>query len=411
MTAAAAPRRAERLPVVDMRDLSPYASALRVTSARVEAETVVVAWDDGGDGGGTGRFHRLWLRDNCACPACRHPLTLERTFELLDLPGEPKVESADVTAAGALRVVWAPMPGVEPHVSLFDPGWLAARVGSAPPSARPARRTWGADLDELLPEITYEEVAASNAGLYRWLETLEVFGAVRLRGLPCEDGMVRRFAERIGPIRETNFGTVFDVVSKPNPNNAAYTAIKLEPHADLVNWKRAPDIQLLHCHLNESTGGESILVDGLGAADALRRDDPAAFRLLASEPIDFRFQDADCDIRYRGPIIETDADGRVVGLRFNNWIRDTGGMDADRAGDIYRAYLALWRLLRDPTRQARFRLGAGDLIAFDNLRTLHGRAAFDPNTGARKLQGCYLDRDHVENQMRMIERRMATGTV
>lgn len=405
MNTAPSPAASSVQPLVDMGDLSPYASPHRLASVRREGAVVALAWDDGV----AARFHALWLRDNCACAACRHPMTLERTFELLDLPHDPLIAAAETTRNGALRVVWAASETMPRHESLYDPGWLRARRPGAPAAARRERRTWGADLVERLPDLHYGEVAGSDAGLHRWLEALEVYGAVLLRGMPAVDGEVRRFAERIGPIRETNFGTTFDVVSKPNPNNAAYTAIKLEPHADLVNWKRAPDVQLLHCHWNEAEGGESILVDGLGAAETLREDDPAAFGLLAGTPVDFRFQDADHDIRYRGPIIETDADGRVVGLRFNNWIRDTGAVDADTAEAFYGAYRALWRLLRSPARQARFKLGAGDLMTFDNIRTLHGRAAFDPNTGRRKLQGCYLDRDWIESSMRMIERRMAAA--
>jgi gamma-butyrobetaine dioxygenase len=44
------------------------------------------------------------------------------------------------------------------------------------------------------------------------------------------------------------------------------------------------------------------------------------------------------------------------------------------------------------------------MMAFDNVRVLHGREGFDPNTGRRHLQGCYLDRDHVLSRLRLLDR-------
>ena len=70
------------------------------------------------------------------------------------------------------------------------------------------------------------------------------------------------FAEKLGPVRATNFEKLFNVVSKPNPNDLAYTALELTSHSDNPYRKPAPGIQLLHCIANESTGGDSSLVDG-----------------------------------------------------------------------------------------------------------------------------------------------------
>ena len=38
---------------------------------------------------------------------------------------------------------------------------------------------------------------------------------------------VLNFAEKIGSVRTTNWGKLFNVVSKPNPNDLAYTALEL----------------------------------------------------------------------------------------------------------------------------------------------------------------------------------------
>ncbi|MDE0750293.1 MAG: TauD/TfdA family dioxygenase, partial [Acidimicrobiales bacterium] len=44
---------------------------------------------------------------------------------------------------------------------------------------------------------------------------------------------------------------------------------------------------------------------------------------------------------------------------------------------------------------------AGQLMAFDNQRVLHGRTAC--TTGARHLQGCYVDKDSLHSRIRVLE--------
>jgi gamma-butyrobetaine dioxygenase len=43
-------------------------------------------------------------------------------------------------------------------------------------------------------------------------------------------------------------------------------------------------------------------------------------------------------------------------------------------------------------------------VVMENGRALHGRSAFDPNAGARHLQGCYVDKDGVESRYRVLSR-------
>jgi gamma-butyrobetaine dioxygenase len=244
----------------------------------------------------------------------------------------------------------------------------------------------------------------SEAGLAAWLTALRDTGLVLLRNAPAVPGESLRIAARVGPVRPSNFGTLYDVISLPNPNASAYTAMALEPHTDLANWRWPPDYQLLFCVENEAQGGGSILVDGLRVAEEVRRKHPDAFAILTTQPIAFRFHDETCDIRHRAPTIQLDADGRVTAVRFNNWLRSTLDVPEEMVEATYDALRLFWQTLRDQRFQLRLRLRAGDLVAFDNNRVLHGREAFDPNTGRRHLQGCYLDRDVVLSRLRLIER-------
>lgn len=391
------------VPVAAMGELAPYAGAERLVAARCAKSGIELEWDDGR----SAFFHHLWLRDHCACPDCRHPQTRERMFRIIDLPEELPAPAAAVTPEGALRLSWPPMAGFAAHESLFDPGWLRQRAGADAPDPLSVDRKlpWDASLADRLPVVEHRAFMESESGLAEWLLALEQYGVAVLRGGPAAEGEVLRVAERVGWPRETNFGRHFDVVSKPDPNNAAYTALALEPHSDLTNWQRPPDYQLLYCLANDARGGDSLLTDGYAVAEALKAEDAQAFRLLNELAIDARFQDETTDIHFRAPVIDCDEHGKPVIIRFNNWLRDTLRLPRSQVTPYYRAYRRFWEMLRDPRYTARFKLRPGEMLAFDNLRVLHGRDAFDPASGRRHLQGTYLDRDLVRSRQRVLARQ------
>jgi gamma-butyrobetaine dioxygenase len=72
-----------------------------------------------------------------------------------------------------------------------------------------------------------------------------------------------------------------------------------------------------------------------------------------------------------------------------------------------RAYRAYLRLVQAPRYQATFRLRPGEMMVFDNRRVLHGREAFDPNSGPRHLHGFYVSRDAVRSRLRLLARANA----
>ena len=318
------------------------------------------------------------------------------------MPPDLGAGSVSITDAGGLRVQWQP----EGHVSDYDSDWLRGHRGGAheAPPCGPAPATWGAELSEAMPGADHDAVTSSDVALLDWLRLLRDFGVAVLRGTPREPLSVLALAGLIGPARATNFGEHFDVLSKQDPNSNAYTALGLPCHTDLPNWERPPDYQLLHCLRNDAEGGDSVLVDGFRAADELRRREPAAYRLLTRFPIDFRFQDNESDIRFRAPTIGLDEAGALAEVRFNFAVMDAISAPPERVGALCRALRAFGAVIRDPALECRYRLGPGELLIFDNRRVLHGRAAFDPRTGGRHLQGCYLDKDQLLSRIRVLER-------
>jgi hypothetical protein len=89
-----------RAEAIDMSDLAAYPTDRRIVGARCEEGGVAVDWDDGRQS----RFHAVWLRDNCACSACRHPQAMERQFLLIDTPERIEVQEAQVIPGGHLAL-------------------------------------------------------------------------------------------------------------------------------------------------------------------------------------------------------------------------------------------------------------------------------------------------------------------
>ncbi|MCH9674864.1 MAG: TauD/TfdA family dioxygenase [Gammaproteobacteria bacterium] len=346
------------------------------------------------DSGRVGHFDYLWLRDNC--PSGFHPTTHERVFDILSVPEDVRVAQAHVEA-GALHLSWAQ----DAHQGVYNLDWLE-RFAESQSDDMPVVTTWDASLRGTLPTVEYADVTQSKPGLQRWMEALCEYGIVLLTGGPSREDEVLRLTGLIGPPRPTNFGATFDVISKPNPNNNAYTAIELFAHMDLPNWHRPPDYQFLYCLTNSAPGGESVLVDGFRVANVLRDEDPEAFEVLTRVPMQFRFHDQSADIQSVTPAIRLDARGEVREIRFNRAIMGTLVADKAKMRSLYRAHRAFTALSRDPALAVRLKLNPGEMLCFDNLRVLHGRAAFDPNQGFRHLQGCYVDREFVQSTLRVL---------
>lgn len=373
-----------------MGELAPYQDGSSLTEAVPTDEGIQLTWQDGQHT----TLPLLWLRDHCACPACRHPQTRERLYlPLEDISETPAIELAD----GHLYLIWQ-----DSHVSAFHSGWLYQRRPEAEtPTAVPSLAPW---RDQFTPERIRHADFLSPEGEKAWLTAMLRDGLALITEGPLVEEEVSRLAERIGPQRATNFGSRFDVRSKPNPNNAAYTAVGLPLHIDLPNWRQPPDIQLLYCLQNEASGGESLFADGARVINALRQQDPDALKILSETAIDFRFQDETHDISVREPVIKLDDDGNLVEMRLNNWIRDTLHLPAPKMAAWYRAYRVLWQLFHSEAHQIEFTLLPGQMVAFDNRRVLHGRREFDPNSGARHLQGTYLDHDMLASKLRVLAR-------
>jgi gamma-butyrobetaine dioxygenase len=371
----------------------------RVLDLARSGRDLEIRWADGH----ASRFHAIWLRDGCLCPACAHPGTGQRLLETGALPDGVALGSARLTSAGDVEVAWG-----DGHASVYPTAWLRRHCyyDADRPRAR-RRESWHAGARTGLPEARHADVVADPAALRDWLAAIDTYGFALLRGVPTVPGEVCRVAERFGYVRETNYGRLFDVRSVLNPNNLAYTGLGLSGHTDNPYRDPVPTLQLLHCLASSAEGGDSTLVDGFEVAERLRATRPDQFELLARVPIPFRFRDAEAELTAEHPVLTRDARGDVAAIRLNNRAKAPLAIAPDLVEPYYAAYLALVRMLESPAWQLRFRMGPGDLFIVDNLRMLHGRTAFS-GVGQRHLQGCYADADALRSRLAVLRR--ATGT-
>lgn len=373
----------------------------RPSTARVEpsGRGVRLRWN-----GATADLHPLWLRDRTSEPGAIEPTNWQRLFTPLDIPADLAVVSA--TVDGGLLVT----DFSDGHRAHLDLGTIVRDLGWAPdPEAPPAPEPWAEPLAETpyvdWAGIGWSRAEADDAAVVGFLDMFYRFGYVVLRNTPAEEGVVERVANRIGYISGQNHGWTFDVRFEPDPTDLAYTSIELLAHTDEPYRKDQPGIQLLHCIANEATGGDSTIVDGLAAAEALGDASPSWFAALTGIEVDFRYDMGTDTVVNTGHILEYDRHGRYRAMRLNTKLdvplpRPGDDLDAWYAG---RRWLSEW--LNDPSHQATFRLEPGDVMFMDNHRALHGRTAFDPTTGRRHLQGCYIEHDGPDTMYRLAMRR------
>jgi gamma-butyrobetaine dioxygenase len=349
-------------------------------------------------------IHPLWLRERCKDPASIDLQTQQRLQDPSDFDLDLKLVAVSQPSAGTYKVKFS-----DGHEASFSAEEILAEAALTPNGHDcPAPRLWDGTLADL-PRARWR-ADPGEAELTSWLEAFLTLGFVIFEGVPTEPGMVLKTGSMFGFTRETNFGALFNVRSTPNPNDLAYTSLSLDPHTDNPYRAPVPGIQLLHCLVNETSGGLSTLVDGFAVAQALRERHPQAFGILASTPVRFKYIDVDAELTASAPLIELDLAGDLKAIHFSPRLDFVPLFAPERLDAYYRARQLFDHRLRAPDFEIRFLLKTGDLVMFDNCRLLHGRTAFDPSEGLRHLQGCYIDIDGPRSLYRVLRRRHARSS-
>ena len=352
------------------------------TQIHRKKDGIQIAWESGRQT----TLPHLWLRDNCACSDCRIAQTSEKKFILADVSADLEPTSVDIVD-DCLHLVWP-----DGHRTCYTGAMLRS-----PESGRKA--TWSPWPPNFVPRrhdfrkfLNSDAVAASAIG-----EFIDK-GVIILDRAPDITGTLEELAPRLGPIRELLFDRIHDVEVDPSGYNVAHTALPLPPHNDFASYSWPPSVQALHMLVNDTPGGESIVVDGFAILDALRDEHPEHFEALCAMPVPFREFDENNETYAVAPIVRCNVDGSIAGFRFSNQLMQAIDPSDSGTAAFYRAYHELCRRVIDPESRATFRLHGKEILIVAAHRVLHGREAFDP-TGRRHLQDAYFEFDNVINHL------------
>ena len=375
---------------------------MKVNISKVSANgsSLDILWTDGEKS----NFNYLWLRDNC--PTAHDKDSRHRMFNILEVSTGIKAKDCKINDDGKLVIEWSEGN----HTSYFDPKWLRENCYTLKNKQKynSPYKLWNNSLQKDLNSISIEhdEIISSDEGLIKWLEILHYKGIAIVKNTPIEKESAFTVLNRISHTRETFFKTPFEVINIPKPNNSAYTAHALRNHMDLPWFETPPGYQFLHCLINSAEGGDSSAVDGFAVADYLRKNEKEIFDTLVNVP--FKFKDKDYtqeSIRgYHAPAISLTKDNDYNDIRFSVATMDVLDCNPDLMEKVYKAHHRFGNLLHDDKFQIKFRLKPGDIFSFNNRRVLHGRTAFDPNSGHRHLQGYYIDRDEIIGRLNYLKK-------
>ena len=263
---------------------------------------------------------------------------------------------------------------------------------------------WNSDLKNI-KNFKYNDNFLESGEMLELLKSFYKNGFIIISNVPTKDNFIVNFANSIGSIRRTNFGEYFNVKSKPNPNDLAYTSLPLAPHTDNPYRNPVPCIQILHCIENEVTGGLSTLVDGYTVTEQLKKNFPNYYDILTKIKVRFQFIDQNVVLENWAEMIQLDEFGEFKQVRFSPRLDFVPLMDKEKLELYYSARKKISELYNSDDYRIEFKLQPGDLLMMDNYRLLHGRTTYDANEGNRFLQGCYIDYDSTEGKLKHLKRK------
>ncbi|KAI9669059.1 MAG: hypothetical protein M1831_000651 [Alyxoria varia] len=296
---------------------------------------------------------------------------------------------------------------------------------------KPSPVLWGKDQLEthckILGTKQYEDFLNDESTLRDILYGLYSYGIVIIQSVPREEEAVEKIAERIGKLKDTFYGRTWDVQSKADAENVAYTSQRLDMHMDLLYMREPPGLQCLHCLEQSDQGGATLFADSFKAISEITSKDPTAADILTGYPVSYKFETQEGPIYFDSkPIVELDLtrlhdhqnqlrssltqndDFPMSCVKAVNWsppfqapfIYYGDSPEIDAKLPQYKEVAALFNAqVNSPENVFSLTLKPGECVIFNNRRLVHGRTEFQ--TGANRwLKGAYLDMDDFDAKLR-----------
>nr|XP_006823837.1 PREDICTED: uncharacterized protein LOC100373291 [Saccoglossus kowalevskii] len=250
------------------------------------------------------RFHSVWLRHNCHCSLCKQKYSGQILIDSSSIDPQSVLDNINVLDS-CVELSWR---GKEIHKGVIPLSWLKDNCYS-------------------------------------------------------ESSRIKESQERnISPF------VIFDVVSKPQPINVAYSTAKIPFHMDLVYYESPPGLQLLHC--------------------------------LRDWPV---------HMKYKRPHITLNPQGQVIGVFWAPPFEAPLQVAEEDVQPYYDAYHKFSQFLHECNLQVEYKLKVGECVLFNNRRILHARKEFILNGGTRYFQGCYINIDEFKSKVEFMMVQRKTG--
>ena len=232
-------------------------------------------------------IHPFWLRERVDGEEFLDKGTQQRLFDPTTLSSEISINTATINKQ-FLEIDFN--DGIKSKLNIDK---LALEFSNEDTVIRSIPKIkWNSTLENI-KDFEYQDGFFDSKEMYDLLVSFYKYGFVIIKNIPTEDNFIVKFANSIGSVRRTNFGEYFDVKSKPDPNDLAYTSLELSPHTDNPYRNPVPCIQLLHCIVSEVTGGLSTLVDGFTVTEDLKKENSDFYKILSEVKVRFKFIDKD----------------------------------------------------------------------------------------------------------------------
>jgi len=342
-------------------------------------------------------IHPFWLRERAKNKNLVDRNTQQRLYDPSDLNHKIKIKKTSINK-NSLKVEFS--DGVKSNYKMKE---LIYELREKEPYEK--IMLWDSKLKKI-PSVKYHREMFEKKITYNFLQNFYKYGFVVVKSTPTNKNFLVNFANSIGVVRPTNWGTYFTVKSIPNANDLAYTSLSLKAHTDNPYRKPVPCVQLLHCIENDVKGGFSTIVDGFAVADYIKKKYKDFFKILTTTKVRFRFIDTNIILENWGELIELDKKGKIIQIRHSSRLDYVSILEKGKLEKFYKARKLFSSICESKKFQIKFKMLPGDLVIFDNYRTLHGRTAFNLNEGKRHLKGCYIDHDSTGGKLRHLERKL-----
>ncbi len=113
-------------------------------------------------------------------------------------------------------------------------------------------------MGEDFPSVRHEDVMGSDAGLLRWLSLVEEFGFALVTGADASMAGTEALVKRVGYVRETIFGGMWEFSANMAFKDTAYTSGAIGPHTDGTYSKDSPGFQMFQCLEFDGTAARAL---------------------------------------------------------------------------------------------------------------------------------------------------------